>query len=128
MANSGCCHFTSRHPNQTQSKPILSYPILSYPILSYPVQSIQSNPIQSKTIQSNPNQSHRLLQRLVSRGADCVIFGCTEVGMLLDEKNVSVPVFDSTSIHCEQALDFALTDVKTPSRQGFWAPGEKRGS
>uniref|UniRef100_A0A7S3F448 Aspartate racemase n=1 Tax=Haptolina ericina TaxID=156174 RepID=A0A7S3F448_9EUKA len=69
-----------------------------------------------------------IAERLVSRGADCVIFGCTEVGMLLDEKNVSVPVFDSTSIHCEQALDFALTDVKTPSRQGFWAPGEKRGS
>jgi len=45
--------------------------------------------------------------RLVERGADAVILGCTEVGMLLNEGNVSVPVFDTTLIHCEAALDFA---------------------
>ncbi|WP_244465244.1 aspartate/glutamate racemase family protein [Luteibacter rhizovicinus] len=45
--------------------------------------------------------------RLVERGADAMILGCTEVGMLLDEGNVSVPVFDTTLIHCEAALDFA---------------------
>lgn len=46
--------------------------------------------------------------RLVERGADCLILGCTEVGMLLDQSNVSVPVFDTTIIHCETALDEAL--------------------
>jgi len=45
--------------------------------------------------------------RLVERGADSVILGCTEVGMLLNQENVSVPVFDTTLIHCEAALDFA---------------------
>jgi aspartate racemase len=45
--------------------------------------------------------------RLVERGADGVILGCTEVGMLLNRGNVSVPVFDTTLIHCEAALDFA---------------------
>lgn len=45
--------------------------------------------------------------RLVERGADAMILGCTEVGMLLNEGNVSVPVFDTTLIHCEAALDFA---------------------
>jgi len=49
-----------------------------------------------------------IAQRLVESGADCVILGCTEVGMLLDESNVSVPVFDTTLIHCESAIDFAL--------------------
>ena len=45
--------------------------------------------------------------RLVERGADGMILGCTEVGMLLNQGNVSVPVFDTTLIHCEAALDFA---------------------
>lgn len=45
--------------------------------------------------------------RLVEQGADSVILGCTEVGMLLNHGNVSVPVFDTTLIHCEAALDVA---------------------
>lgn len=50
----------------------------------------------------------RIAQRLVDKGADCLILGCTEIGMLLNKGNVSVPVFDTTLIHCEAALDFAL--------------------
>ncbi len=46
--------------------------------------------------------------RLVEAGADCLILGCTEVGMLLNEHNVDVPVFDTTLIHCSAALSFAL--------------------
>ena len=46
--------------------------------------------------------------RLVDAGADCLILGCTEVGMLLNSDNVSVPVFDTTLIHCEVAVRRAL--------------------
>ncbi len=46
--------------------------------------------------------------RLVAQGADCLILGCTEVGMLLNAGNVAVPVFDTTLIHCATALDRAL--------------------
>ena len=46
--------------------------------------------------------------RLVGRGADCLILGCTEVGMLLDQGNVPVPVFDTTLVHCDAALRLAL--------------------
>lgn len=46
--------------------------------------------------------------RLVDAGADCLILGCTEVGMLLNQTNVPVPVFDTTLIHCAAALDRAL--------------------
>ncbi|RFC67327.1 MULTISPECIES: aspartate/glutamate racemase family protein [Mesorhizobium] len=49
-----------------------------------------------------------IADRLVARGADCMILGCTEVGMLLNQGNVSVPVFDTTLIHCETAIDLAL--------------------
>ena len=46
--------------------------------------------------------------RLIGRGADCLILGCTEIGMLLGADNVSAPVFDTTLIHADAALDAAL--------------------
>lgn len=46
--------------------------------------------------------------RLVDAGADCLILGCTEVGILLNSGNVEVPVFDTTLIHCSTALSRAL--------------------
>jgi aspartate racemase len=47
-------------------------------------------------------------QRLERRGADSLILGCTEVGMLLDESNAPVPTFDTALIHADAAVDFAL--------------------
>ncbi len=49
-----------------------------------------------------------IADRLVEAGADSLILGCTEVGMLLNAGNVPVPVFDTTLIHCETALERAL--------------------
>ena len=49
-----------------------------------------------------------IAKRLVDAGADSLILGCTEVGMLLNSNNVDVPVFDTTLIHCSKALDAAL--------------------
>lgn len=46
--------------------------------------------------------------RLGAAGADCLILGCTEVGMLLGPENVVMPVFDTARIHCEAALQAAL--------------------
>ena len=50
-----------------------------------------------------------IADRLVDQGADCLILGCTEVGLLLNAGNVSVPVFDTTLIHCEALLAAATT-------------------
>ena len=44
---------------------------------------------------------------LVAAGADCIILGCTEVGLLLNAGNVPAPVFDTVEIHCRAALDAA---------------------
>lgn len=49
-----------------------------------------------------------IAQRLQDAGADCLILGCTEVGLLLNSANVGLPVFDTTLIHCRAALDHAL--------------------
>lgn len=49
-----------------------------------------------------------IAQRLIDAGADSLILGCTEVGMLLNQENVAVPVFDTTLIHCAAAFEYAL--------------------
>jgi aspartate racemase len=40
--------------------------------------------------------------------ADCVIFGCTEIGMLLTADDLALPMVDSLVAHAEAAIDFAL--------------------
>lgn len=49
-----------------------------------------------------------IIANAVKDGADSVIFGCTEVGLLLSQEDVPVPVFDSTLLHAEAAVQFAL--------------------
>jgi len=44
-------------------------------------------------------------------GADSIILGCTEVGMLLDNSNSALPIFDTTLIHAKALVDFALAPV-----------------
>ena len=41
-------------------------------------------------------------------GSDCVILGCTEVGLLLSDANSHLPTFDTTQIHAKALVDFAL--------------------
>jgi aspartate racemase len=41
-------------------------------------------------------------------GADGVIFGCTEIGLLLDPHETGLPTVDTTVVHCEAAVDFAF--------------------
>lgn len=39
---------------------------------------------------------------------DSAIFGCTEVGMLMDQSDTDLPVVDSTEVHVRAALNWAL--------------------
>jgi aspartate racemase len=50
------------------------------------------------------------IARLRSRGADGVILGCTEITMLIGQPDFDIPVFDTTAIHAEAAIAFALDD------------------
>lgn len=43
-----------------------------------------------------------------ARGADGVIFGCTEVGLLISPNDFDMPAFNSTELHAKAAVDFAL--------------------
>jgi aspartate racemase len=45
---------------------------------------------------------------LVQRGAQAIILGCTEISLLVDASDASVPLFDTTRLHAQHAADRAL--------------------
>lgn len=49
------------------------------------------------------------IEDLKRRGAQGVILGCTEIPLLIQEKDSPVPVFDTTALHAAAAVDFALS-------------------
>ena len=49
-----------------------------------------------------------IIQRLVDRGAEGIILGCTEIMLLIGPEDCPVPMFDTTAIHVEAALKHAL--------------------
>ncbi len=58
-----------------------------------------------------------VIDDLVQRGAQAVVEGCTEIGMLVNEQHTDVVLFDTTRIHAEQAVAFALlTEVDVGAR------------
>ena len=49
-----------------------------------------------------------VIRRLAERGAQGVILGCTEIPMLVTEADAAMPLFDTTAIHAEAALRYAV--------------------
>ena len=49
-----------------------------------------------------------IIDDLVQRGAEAIVEGCTEIGMLVNEQHTDVTLFDTTRIHAEQAVAIAL--------------------
>jgi aspartate racemase len=50
-----------------------------------------------------------IMANLVRDGAECIILGCTEIGLLVKPQDSPVPLFDTTLIHAEAAVDWALS-------------------
>jgi len=57
---------------------------------------------------SSKVQYTNIMSRLIKKGAEGVILGCTEIGLLIKEDDCRVPLFDTTKIHAEAAVEFAL--------------------
>ena len=57
---------------------------------------------------SSRSEYLRIIEELSARGAEGVIEGCTEIVMLVQQEHTSVPLFDTTSIHAQEAVAEAL--------------------
>jgi aspartate racemase len=53
----------------------------------------------------------RVIVELVDQGADSIILGCTEITMLVGPEDASLPVFDTTAIHVETAVEFLVAQT-----------------
>jgi aspartate racemase len=56
------------------------------------------------------NAYSRVIERLHNAGATAVILGCTEICLLIGPEHSVLPVFDTTRIHAERAVERALAD------------------
>ncbi len=49
-----------------------------------------------------------VMERLIAAGAEGIILGCTEIGLLIQSGDSQVPLFDTTSLHALAAVEYAL--------------------
>jgi len=54
----------------------------------------------------------KIIKNLENRGAEGVILGCTEIPLLIKPNEVDIPSFNTTKIHAEGAVEWALADLK----------------
>ncbi len=58
--------------------------------------------------ESSKEKFKEVIKKLISDGADGLILGCTEIPLLISQKDVEAPLFDTTTIHSKAAVEFAL--------------------
>ena len=49
-----------------------------------------------------------IIDKLASQGADGIILGCTEIGLLVKQADTEVKLFDTTAIHAQKAVQYAI--------------------
>jgi aspartate racemase len=67
-----------------------------------------------------------VVERLVARGAQAVVLGCTELGMILSPEESTIPLLDSLSIHVDALLDAALQPLEQPVDEQDDAPARQQ--
>ena len=64
--------------------------------------------VQGKINPSSKEKFQNIINNSVKNGAEGVILGCTEIPLLIKNTDVNIPTFDTTRIHAESAVEFAL--------------------
>ncbi len=58
--------------------------------------------------EESKNEYKAIMEKLVEKGAEGIILGCTEIGLLIKQKDTTIPLFDTTYIHALKAVEVAL--------------------
>lgn len=61
-----------------------------------------------KIVNKSKDEYLRIIENLTTHGAEAVILGCTEIGMLIQQTDIGVKLFDTTSLHASRAVELAL--------------------
>lgn len=65
---------------------------------------------QGKLLSESKEKLISMVEALKQLGAESVLLGCTELGLLLDENDVTIPVFDTTRLHANAAVHWSLEE------------------
>jgi aspartate racemase len=65
--------------------------------------------VQGRAEPASRDAYRAVIARLVARGAEAVILGCTEIMLLVRPEDSAVPLFDTTALHAEAAVERAIT-------------------
>ncbi|AHV99619.1 aspartate/glutamate racemase family protein [Paenibacillus sabinae] len=62
-------------------------------------------------IDARSRQSYlKIIDSLIQQGAEAVILGCTEITLLISQQGCSIPMYDTTRLHAESAVEFAIRE------------------
>ena len=68
---------------------------------------------QGQLLDSSRQYYQQVIESLAKQGAEGVILGCTEIGLLIKQVDSPIPVFDTTVIHAAAAVQFLLGNAKS---------------
>lgn len=60
---------------------------------------------------NSKNDFKLIIENLREQGAEGVILGCTEIGLLIQQQDIQIPVFDTTHLHVADIVNFILSDL-----------------
>jgi amino-acid racemase len=66
---------------------------------------------------SSRDAFRQVITGLSERGAKAIILGCTEISLLLKPSDVAIPLVDTTALHAEAAVEFALSSEPRVDRR-----------
>jgi aspartate racemase len=64
--------------------------------------------VQGKILPASKQAYIEIINELIEKGAEGIILGCTEIGLLIKQEDVDVPAFDTTVIHATAAVEYAV--------------------
>jgi aspartate racemase len=64
--------------------------------------------VAGQVLSASREKYREIIQRLIEQGAEAIILGCTEIMLLVQPKDSSVPLFDTTTLHAQAAVRSAI--------------------
>jgi len=77
--------------------------------INYINEAIYTEFAQGQFLNSTKSKFLQIINKLKINGAKGIILGCTEIPLLINSKDVDIPLFDTLKIHLEAAVKFALS-------------------
>ncbi|KON84656.1 aspartate racemase [Rossellomorea marisflavi] len=69
-----------------------------------------------KIVAASKRVYQQVIEKLIDKGCQGVILGCTEISLLIKQEDVAVPLFNTTALHAEAAVSHALKGDRVPHK------------